>query len=575
MASTTSSLQSESTIWAKLNIPLPKLKYENLTASGQGKGSTKWAAHSHTPVTVGEWRDLDALIVAEGKKDGNNATIAVDLESQLDTFARFAATVSEEEHVSQRLNTFLSVVSEGGFITDTVFNTRSNEFTSSPDLVAMKRDDIGLGVGDIAEYVSPEAGHRARVRKETVTKVRNLLVFPFETKPVWKFRWIDDDEAHTRIINEWEIPAAFDKEKMYAQAPLPEEWSDEKKKVFHLLRQIYGQMVSDHCKYGVFHVYERWFFCKRTEQGGLFISRVFDRRKRSPSVLQAIKTLVGFDDHRMKAATIHPASASKAVRASKMTKLSEPNITSDHGGPAESDKSSKSGDGKNPSTVGSGNVAATLFPWDCQVYDATGNILLMTPNKHPFLVVKMQQNARMRHVADEMANEAQLYAALAENQAVQDAIPRFYGYSTHLGVAMTCLDREGDDFDDIGVENVSEELKQSAVRAVCLLGEAGVLHNDLELRNIVQSRNDPCQAKIIDFGRAIFSSDKQLLTQQVERIKYLLGLPMSNGAGSVDRKGDRRQRVVITDQVNFAPQQHEKTPQRTSTTRRLPSEQPA
>ena len=529
MTSATSSLQSESSLWATLNVPLPALKYENTTASGQGKGSTTWAAHSHTPLFVNEWTDFDALVDMEGNKDGNNTTVAINLKSELAIAQRYCVPVSEEEHVTANLNLLLQGVSNYEELTHgIVFNTRSNELISAPDLIAMKRDDEGLGVGDISEYKSPEKEQRARVRRETVELVRNSYLFPFETKPVWKLGFVDTDQGHTRIISEWEIPPGFDEEKMYAKAPLPEEWSAEKKKVFHLVRQIYGQMVSDQCKYGIFHVYERWFFCKRTEQGGLFFSRAFGRMETSPSVLQAIKTMVGFEDHSMTGASVHPASASKAVRPTKKARLpSNPNIpTSSHSGSTDSGKGIQSGGGKNASTMGS-NVAATLFPWDCQVNDATGNVLLMTTRKYPSLLVKLQQNQRMRHVADEMANEAEVYVALASNKAVQEAIPEFHGHSTHLGVAMTCLGREMDDLDDIGLENVPEELKQSAVRAVCLLSEAGVLHNDLELRNIVQSRNDPCRAKIVDFGRAVFSSDKQLLTEQVERTKYLLGFPQS------------------------------------------------
>ena len=92
-----------------------------------------------------------------------------------------------------------------------------------------------------------------------------------------------------------------------------------------------------------------------------------------------------------------------------------------------------------------------------------------------------------------------------------------------VGVGMICIGREMDDFEDIGIENLSEELKLSAVRAASLLSDAGVLHNDLELRNIVQSRADPCCAKIIDFGRAVFTPDQRLLASQVDRIKNLLG----------------------------------------------------
>ena len=89
---------------------------------------------------------------------------------------------------------------------------------------------------------------------------------------------------------------------------------------------------------------------------------------------------------------------------------------------------------------------------------------------------------------------------------------------------MTCMGREMDDLDDIGLDNASDALKHSAVRAVQLLSNAGVLHNDLELYNIVQSRDDPNQAKIIDFGRAVFTSDQRLLAEQVEQVKILLGV---------------------------------------------------
>lgn len=46
---------------------------------------------------------------------------------------------------------------------------------------------------------------------------------------------------------------------------------------------------------------------------------------------------------------------------------------------------------------------------------------------------------------------------------------------------MAYIERKMDDLDHIRLENVSEALKQSAVHAVCLLSEAGLLHNmDLE-----------------------------------------------------------------------------------------------
>ena len=81
-----------------------------------------------------------------------------------------------------------------------------------------------------------------------------------------------------------------------------------------------------------------------------------------------------------------------------------------------------------------------------------------------------------------------------------------------------------DDFDDIGLDNLSDQLKRSAVRAVKVISEAGILHNDLELRNFVQSAADPNCAKIIDFGRATFSSDSKLLAKQVVAVETLLNM---------------------------------------------------
>ena len=89
---------------------------------------------------------------------------------------------------------------------------------------------------------------------------------------------------------------------------------------------------------------------------------------------------------------------------------------------------------------------------------------------------------------------------------------------------MVFLSMEGSNFDDIGLENLSLELKSSAVDCLQRLSAIGVLHNDIALRNIVQDSTCPTKAKIIDFGRAEFCTDKVLLEGQVEALKLILGL---------------------------------------------------
>jgi predicted Ser/Thr protein kinase len=488
------------TVWQHIDVPLPSLKYEHLTVSGQGKGTTEWAPHSHTPVRVEIWGDFDALVTAEAQNSRNHPTSDFDLRQKFLNAMEYASPVSKEEDVTNRLETVLSVFSKadqtfsGGFN----FRQQNQQIIGNPDLVAQKTDREGLGVGDISEYKSPPRGERAGVRRENTKLIVSLYRMPFETKPLWKFDFL---KSAQNIIDHWEIPEDFDPAKMQAQAPLPGDWPKEKKKIFHLVRQMYGQMVADKRRYGVITLYERWFFCKRTSDGILKISRSFEREAVSPSVLQAIKTMVGFVDYELEDVAFHPQSASKAPPKKKHK---------------------KGGDSERGAVHSGTNLAASLQPWECNVYDVTGLVLLLTTARDPTVIVKLQNDPRKKHVADEMAQEAAMYAALEGNQAVQEVIPRFRGHSTHLGVAMTCLEKELDDFDDIGLENLSDSLKQSAVHAMQVLSEAGVLHNDIELRNIVRSKRDPSRAKIIDFGRASFSGDSKLLAKQIERIKILL-----------------------------------------------------
>ena len=132
---------------------------------------------------------------------------------------------------------------------------------------------------------------------------------------------------------------------------------------------------------------------------------------------------------------------------------------------------------------------------------------------YPFVLVKLQRDPQLTHVGKEMENEAAMYNALGK-RGLGDAIPKF------LDLVNTWV--EMDDFEDIGVENLSRSLKQSALQCVIALSSAGVLHNDVTPRNFVRSSDNRERAKIIDFGRATFSDDQPALTAQVGRTKILL-----------------------------------------------------
>mmetsp|Transcript_13926 Transcript_13926/g.16095 ORF Transcript_13926/g.16095 Transcript_13926/m.16095 type:complete len:514 (-) Transcript_13926:343-1884(-) len=474
--------------------------------------------------------DFDTLVQVEGIHQNNQVCVDVDLNRELLTTARRQAPISSEEQVTAFTSNVLGVFSdkEYGLTGDIFFPARNAEIIAFPDLVAMERDDEGLAVGSARQSMSPPMGKKAKTRRDNLQLVRSLYRFPFETKPHWKFKFMDSLQAHIQIINEFEIPEDFHADNMLAETALPLGWSGTKKKIFHVVRQLYGQMVTDHCQYGVLHIYERWFFCKRNSEGTFSISRSFARTDTSPSVFQAIKTMTGFEDFSMMTGAVHPSSASKAFPAPKQKKsrgkknnLLPPTYQGASDGGWGDQKPSER-QGKSNTSAKGRNLALDLYPSDCQVFDATSSILLLTSCKYPFVLLKLQKNPQARHIEEHLSNEASMYAALEGNAAVQEVIPRFYGHSTHLGVAMSCLEKEGDDLEDIGLEQVSAALKLSAVYAVRVLSEAGVLHNDLALRNIVQSKDDPDQAKVIDFGRSVFSSDQKSLADQVEWAKTLL-----------------------------------------------------
>jgi hypothetical protein len=165
---------------------------------------------------------------------------------------------------------------------------------------------------------------------------------------------------------------------------------------------------------------------------------------------------------------------------------------------------------------------------DYKIVDMTENVKILSTNKDPSMLIKMQRDPRVKDVAEEMEHEAAIYKAiyneLSEKAYAKNAIPEFHGFSTHLGSALLCVGKEGPDFEDIGVENLSHELKMSAV------SQAGLVHHDLALRNIFQSEKNPKQAKIIDFGRAEFTENQKLLQNQMEILESMLRIS-SNGGG--------------------------------------------
>ena len=508
------------TLWDSINVALPTLPYKNERLLQQDKGSTKWAAHSHTPCSVSRWDNFDTCIAQESQKPGNLVPFSVDVDGEL-TGVRLIP-VSREQHVTSNTDNLLRAA-----LSDALPNiefTQTDEYTvTNPDLVAL-REEVSLVTAE--KYESP--ANPARERVAAMRNAENAALCIFETKPFWKFRFLLDAEDSTQLLLDlWSVPSSFEPEK-----PLPQSWSHEKQKVFHLIRQIYGQLVSSKLRYGIMHLYQVWWFCHRDENGRLFISRPFRKEETKPSVLQAIVTITGFENFRLENAAIHPQSVAKATGdrsgGGGGAKRKRENPRSDvqrkkgsRQGPPSGNQSAASSSTENMDCAAD-FVAKNINLWECDLVNVTDNVKLLVSNNFPDVLIKLQRNPSAKHVGLEMEREANIYKQLCKEKSTKNAIAKFYGYSRHLGVAILCTDKQGADFEDIGVENLSLELKLSAVESLRVLSHAGLVHNDLALRNIVQSKTDPNQAKIIDFGRAEFTDNQQLQEEQIQHLQQLL-----------------------------------------------------
>ena len=98
------------------------------------------------------------------------------------------------------------------------------------------------------------------------------------------------------------------------------------------------------------------------------------------------------------------------------------------------------------------------------------------------------QKRHFPHVATELEREAKMHVEPQKDNTIAQVVPRFYGFSRHWGVPILCLEQEGDDFDDLGLYTSSLPTRESALSDVREVCGAGILHNDLALRNFVVSR---------------------------------------------------------------------------------------
>lgn len=506
-------------LWRALGVGLPALNYEINETDLQGKGSTKFASFSRTPTTVTVWTDFNRFVesASGGVLAGSSAGVKGDIVGTMNTAAEYTIPeVGQEEDVTQATLSLLLAAFRNTTV-DIKFQATPKYTLSDPDIIAQQRVNENKFL-----KIAKNVARKTLYQEER----RDAVLFTFETKPQWKFEFLLGPNSENTICQLWQSLDGEDIKYTLATRKKPKKWTIEQEKVFHLIRQVYGQMATSERRFGVIHIYEKWWFCCRTEEGELKVSPEVLRTQTETSVLQCIFALSTSTRFVLKESALHPLSPTRGDREqeeegkeeedSKPQALKRPTTQSSRGNAKSAAHGSASGSG----CAAHASLASTLSAEDCELLYSTDRAKLAVHRKHPFVLIKIARGKQ--NVIEELDHEISVYEELMKLPLASKAITTYYGGSKHLGSPLLCLGHEGPTLDEIGVDNASKALRLSALNAVESLSSVGLIHGDLELRNIVQSSTDPTRALIIDFGRAFFTQDQRELDQQIEAAKHLL-----------------------------------------------------
>jgi hypothetical protein len=314
-------------------------------------------------------------------------------------------------------------------------------------------------------------------------------------------------------------------------------------------------MLTDKTSFGVLTTYRQWWFFKRgvgENSRDLYISeciawkQVGEAVNKTHSALQAYAALLLYAQSHA-AASSTPATVKTERRPKGRKRDCDEDDDYDErggGGPAKGSKKSKRRlemqsrrDGRNTMGGGSGgkkrvsDVNATPMQFgainflECSLYCET-RLKVFRTNCGRCIVKVADPQRFLAHAAlvDEMKCEAAVYAIISSKCA--DVAPRFIGYGTIAYAPSLAVEFEGASFEELGLENVSRELRLSAMAQLHTLHEqAAVLHGDVRLGNIVCARADPTRAKLIDFGQSTISGvAQQQFAAEMSAIMQLLEL---------------------------------------------------
>lgn len=481
-----------------LDVTLPDVGFD---IARYDTNSTRNAAHSQTPTEVSYWPDFRSMVDRALTQEVFAATtLPVDLKVYATN-----VTVEKEQDITHLVHTMLN--NAVGVPLGFDIREGSKRLKGNPDMTSVPAE-------------TPSTSRQTRSGK---TK----YAVPIETKTWWKFsvppcrkvvhgRWQPGDAivdasatSGSGLVSLWQLgSSALDKERNN------EKKTERETNVWHTLRQVLGQMVTDQLSFGVLQTYRQWWFLRR-EGKSLFISDCFDWKATTPSALQAYAALLlhakAYVD-----ATVTPVPFSTERRGKRRRE-------SDSGGSEEEQEGRQSapkkkgkkaltfkantrgrrGCGDACMTEGEGMAFEEVDLVACSLLAETRlKVFASDCGRAVIKVADPQRFAEHKELVKEMENEQAIYWHLA-TQGCSSVAPRFIGFGLVDFATCLCVEREGPSFEELGLENVSLALRRSALAQLRRLHAHGqVEHGDLRLGNVVCSRREGGQAKLIDFGHS-------------------------------------------------------------------------
>ena len=354
------------------------------------------------------------------------------------------------------------------------------------------------------------------------------LLFPIEVKT----KWILPDDNIVGIFNAKDTPAF----------------------VIDSIRQIFGYMAQNKCRYGVLSTYDKTWFLLRPEDtpGALFISDVVKDENTSPTLLQCFAHIMSLARQDPDCPSPPPSPPrtlgdSPEPPEEKDDEDKDPTYPPPKSGSGKGGQGSgrggtgKKGDTSNTSKrnrpgVGGGrespgneqlNRELRLENFDWDSFEVAGVLgegrsgkVFEGTLRGERVVIKLSDLWQHPELHEEMLREARTYVELGKLQG--HGIPKLKGAGYTAGGLFALMTEFGGS--PIEVEDLNDEKREMILHVLASIHSEGFLHGDLRCENIlIEHWRDGPRITFIDFGFSRKFSNHEESEREMTALKRMIG----------------------------------------------------